>query len=86
MSSLSRKLLLAMAVFGAGRAVKSALDASYEKTTGEPPPKNPAAKDVGWTEALVWSGLLGLAAGLTRTTVRRAAAGLNDGEPVKRRR
>ncbi len=86
MSTLSRKVLLAVALFGAGRAVKSVLDSSYERATGDPAPKNPAAKDVGWTEALVWSGLLGLAAGLTRTTVRRAAARLNDGEPVDDRR
>ena len=86
MPSLARKIFVAVAVFGAGSAVKSALDASYEKTTGEPAPKNPASRDVGWTQALVWSGLLGLAAGLTRTPVRRAAAELNDGKPVDRRR
>lgn len=84
MPFLARKLLLSAALVGAGTLTKSTLDLAYRKSTGSHPPKNPAASNVGWKEALLWSGLAGLAAGLTRTTVRRVAAKTNDGRPVER--
>ena len=86
MPFLLRKLLLSAAVVGAGTLTESTLDLAYRKSTGDRPPKNPAAKSVGWKEALLWSGLAGLAAGMTRTTVRRVAAKANNGRPVERKR
>jgi hypothetical protein len=86
MPFLARKLLLTAALIGAGSLTKSTLDLAYRKSTGSRPPKNPAAKEVGWADALLWSGLAGLAAGMTRTTVRRVAAKANKDRPVERKR
>jgi len=78
-----RSLALAGCVIAAGTLSRKGLETAYEKSTGNSPPKNPAAKDVSWANALVWSALLGMVVGLARTTVRRVAAEANDGRPIE---
>jgi len=82
MSSGIRKLALAGCLVGAGMLSRKAMETAYKKSTGNAPPKNPAANDVGWTDALIWSAALGMVVGLTKTSVRRIAAEANDGRPI----
>lgn len=82
MSPGIRKLALAGGLVGAGMLSRKALDAAYTKSTGNAPPKNPAAKDVGWAEALLWSAAVGMVVGMAKSSVRRIAAEANDGRPI----
>lgn len=67
-------LVSTVAAVAAGVAVRNALHVGFELASGEPAPKNPAARQVTWPRALVWSALVGAVVGLARTMARRGAA------------
>ncbi|MEX2016031.1 MAG: DUF4235 domain-containing protein [Candidatus Hydrogenedentales bacterium] len=60
--------------FLAGIAIRKGLELSWRRVTKIDPPINPAAADTAWTQALIWAGLSGVAAGLARLIGRRGAA------------
>lgn len=55
-------------------AVHNLLRAGWRTFANDDPPLNPAAHDTDWNEALTWTVLSGVAAGVTRLVVRRHAA------------
>lgn len=58
-----------------GIAVRKALDTGWKKARhGDEPPKNPAAPDTDWTEALLWAAVSGIAVAAARLLAARGAA------------
>ncbi|NND96126.1 MAG: DUF4235 domain-containing protein [Pirellulaceae bacterium] len=55
-------------------AMQQVLEATWRKSLGSEPPKNPASRAVTWKEALVWGALSGAVIGATRIASRRAAS------------
>lgn len=60
--------------FIASAAVKNLLRAGWRTFTDDDPPLNPDSPDTEWSEAITWTVVTALAAGLTRLVVRRGAA------------
>lgn len=58
----------------AGIAARQALQQGWRITRGEDPPKNPAARSVGWGDALLWTVGTGVVVGLSRLLAERGAA------------
>lgn len=58
----------------ASYAVRNLLRAGWRTFTDDDPPLNPAAHDTDWNEALTWTVLTAVAAGVARLVVRRGAA------------
>ena len=54
--------------------VRQTLQAGWERYTGDEPPMNPAARSVGWGDALAWTVATGVAVGLGRLLAERGAA------------
>lgn len=77
-----RQLAFVGMVVGAGMLTHRALGKAWEKQTSRPPPKNPAAAEVPWSEALLWGALAGAAVGITRLVARRVLSELMDGSPT----
>ena len=75
---LSRKqrwmLTSGLAAMGAAWLTRTGLKYTWNATTGDDPPMNPAASSTAWTEALTWTVATSLVAGLTRLVARRAVA------------
>ena len=58
-----------------GIAVRKALDTAWKKARhGDEPPKNPAAPETDWTEALIWAAISGFAVAAARLLAARGAA------------
>lgn len=55
-------------------AVRNLLELAWERTRGQEPPENPAARSVHWPEALAWTLSTGMAVGLARMLAQRGAA------------
>lgn len=55
-------------------AVRQGLQKGWEYFMEEEPPVNPAARSVGWGDALAWSVAMGVAVGLGRLIAERGAA------------
>ena len=53
---------------------RETLEASWRKSTGNAPPKNPASHTISWKEALLWGAISGAVIGAARIASRRAAA------------
>lgn len=83
MSNAAGKLLLFGAMMGTGLLTRRAVGEVWEETTGNAPPRNPAAEGVSWGDALVWAATASLAVGLARTAVRRALAEPADSIPLE---
>jgi len=74
--------LATLAILGAGlvlpmmaaRASRKVAGLGYRALTDREPPKNPAARDVDWNDAIVWTVVTGAIGGLARLAVRRALA------------
>jgi len=74
--------IAALAILGAGlllpmvaaRASRKAVGLGYRTFTDREPPQNPAARDVDWKDAVVWTVVTGAIGGLARLAVRRALA------------
>ena len=60
--------------FIASFAVKNLIRAGWRTFTDDDPPLNPASLETDWNEAITWTVVTGIAAGLTRLIVRRGAA------------
>ena len=60
----------------AAAAVRNALRAGWRAVADDDPPLNPASLETDWDEALAWTVMTGVAAGLARLVARRGAAHL----------
>jgi len=58
----------------AAMAVRRAAITTWRSTKHEDPPENPAARDVGWREALVWATAVAVGAAVARVVAQRGAA------------
>lgn len=59
-------------------AVRSGLETAWKLAVHDDPPKNPAARDVPWRHAIMWTVATGMLIGLGRLLAERAAAGVWD--------
>jgi hypothetical protein len=74
-SDKAKWLTLAVgSAFIASYAVKNLIRAGWRTFADDDPPLNPASLDTDWDEAIAWTVVTGIAAGLTRLIVRRGAA------------
>lgn len=76
MKSITREVIIVGSLMAAGAIVRSGLEWAWEAHTRQPAPKNPAAKGVTWSQALLWGGSLGVATGVVRTVLRRSYASM----------
>ena len=60
----------------AGLAVRGIAKNGWHLVHKEEPPQNPAAEDVSWRDAILWSMALGMAVGLARMATRKGMATL----------
>lgn len=67
-------LLGSAAAVGAGIMARNAARKAYEKQFDEAPPENPAERDVGWRQALLWGACTGALVGAARVVGLRAEA------------
>ncbi|MFP4623311.1 MAG: DUF4235 domain-containing protein [Gemmatimonadota bacterium] len=58
----------------AGIAVRNLLETGWEALRRDEPPQNPAARSVGWADALAWTVATGAAVGVGRLLAQRSAA------------
>lgn len=58
----------------AGIATRTLVKEAWKKLTGNEPPANPAARDVGWADAIAWTAALSVAVGTARLLAKRGAA------------
>lgn len=80
--SREKSTFTTLAVLGAGlilpmvaaHASRRLAGLGYRVVTDEDPPRNPAAREVDWRNAIVWSVISGAIGGLARLSVRRALA------------
>lgn len=72
-------LVSGLAATAAAFATRSLLKRSWNATTGEDPPMNPASNETAWTEALVWTVAASVVAGVSRLAARRTAAHFLEG-------
>ncbi len=71
-----------LAILGAGlvlpmvaaHASRKVVGLGYRAITDKKPPRNPAAREVDWKDAIVWTVVTGAIGGLARLAVRRALA------------
>ena len=63
-----------LAAMAAAWLTRTGLKYTWNATTGEDPPMNPASAQTAWSEALTWTVATSLVAGLTRLAARRAVA------------
>ena len=54
--------------------VRKGLDQAWRLATHEDPPADPSDRNVGWTDAIVWTVATGVAMGLASLVARRGAA------------
>lgn len=57
---------------------RSGLETAWKLTMGDDPPKNPAARDVPWRDAILWTVATGVVIGLGRLIAERAAVSAWD--------
>ncbi len=77
-----KSIFTTLALLGAGlalpmiaaRASRELAGLGYRAITKTDPPRNPAASEVDWRDAVVWSVVSGAIGGLARLSVRRALA------------
>lgn len=55
-------------------AARNIATASWQRTAGGDPPTNPADPKTSWGEAIGWTVLVGVLAGVARLVARRSAA------------
>lgn len=59
-------------------AVRNGLEQAWKAAMGDEPPKNPAAHDVPWRDAILWTVATGVVIGLGRLFAERAAVSMWD--------
>lgn len=64
-------LLLTASAVAAGVLTRRTLMAAWKHWRGSPPPNNPAAPEVTWSDALIWAASVGAAVGVSRVLSRR---------------
>jgi hypothetical protein len=68
------KALATGASIVAAMAARNLATASWQKAAGGDPPTNPADPKTSWSEAIGWTVLVGVLAGVARLVARRSAA------------
>lgn len=58
----------------AAAAVRRLAVTTWRTTTHEDPPANPAARDVSWRDALIWTSAVAVGAAVARVVAQRGAA------------
>lgn len=58
----------------AGMATRKAIQQGWRYAKKCEPPNNPDAKDVTWTDAIIWTALSGAAVGVSRMLITRSAS------------
>jgi hypothetical protein len=58
----------------AAAAVRRIAVTAWRSTRHADPPENPAARDVGWREALIWTTAVAVGAAVARVVAQRGAA------------
>ncbi len=66
------------AAMGASFLTRTLLRKGWNATTGEDPPLNPASHKTDWSEAIVWTLAVSVAAGLSQLAARRGLASALD--------
>lgn len=65
-----RRFLVSGSMMLAGQILRHSLELIYVRSRGESPPKNPQAKNVGWTRAIAWSVASGALLAAVKTVIR----------------
>jgi hypothetical protein len=65
-----RRMLVSGSMMLAGQILRQGLELIYMQSRGEDPPKNPQAKNVGWTRAIAWSMATGALLAAAKTVIR----------------
>lgn len=65
-----RRFLVSGSMMLAGQILRHSLELIYMRSRGESPPKNPKAKNVGWTRAIAWSMATGALLAAAKTVIR----------------
>jgi hypothetical protein len=55
-------------------AMRNSLEKAWQLAVGTDPPRNPAARDVPWKHAIIWTVATGVLIGLGRLLAERGAA------------
>lgn len=58
----------------AGIAARALMQGGWKVVRGGEPPENPAARSVGWGEAIAWTVVTGVIVGVMRLVAERGAA------------
>jgi hypothetical protein len=66
------KVMAIGATIVSGLAARKALEVGWRTVKKEDPPKNPAASDVAWPDALTWAVTAGIVVGVARLLARRS--------------
>lgn len=66
---LAAGLVLPLLVAKGARALAGG---GYRRIADREPPQNPASRETGWVEAIVWTALVGALGGVSRMLTRRA--------------
>ncbi len=68
------QLVATAAGMAAAASVRRLAVTTWRTTKHEDPPENPAARDVGWRDALTWAVAIGVGAGVARVVAQRGVA------------
>jgi hypothetical protein len=68
------KVLGALIALGTGFAVRKAIEAGWQKTTGKKPPQDPHSLDISTGEAVAYAVVLGVGMEVARIITTRTAA------------
>lgn len=71
---LAWTIVAAGAALAVSAASRRALEGGWRLTTGDDPPKNPAAPDVTWGQALTWAAASAMVVAVGRLVAHRGAA------------
>jgi hypothetical protein len=72
-----RRFARVFLVIFAGVVARNVLEHAWQRTTREPPPKDPTDRSVTWTRSLVWAAGVGAAVGVARAVARRGSSALD---------
>lgn len=81
MDKLVHKIGIYAAAVAGGLATRALLEKAWEAKTAKPAPKNPAADDVTWSQALLWGASAGVLVGVARTAIRKSYVELANEDP-----
>lgn len=73
-AKLAWKAVAVTTGLAAAKATRTALDKGWRKTTGDDPPRNPAAPGTDWKQAAAWAAASGTALALTKVAATNGAA------------